>query len=120
MTDKGGGPGLLAFIRGDADASRLEEVGLRLTFTDVGFRVDQLARVEVVTPTRADIARGLLAGYAGWTDLKAWASVLLGATVIDLVALEILDEDPILEAIWAAAAGEKLSSTALSAAHKIS
>jgi hypothetical protein len=110
---------VLAFIRGDADADALDDPRIEMIISDDGVRMWEAPGVPTVVPSQEDVASGLLANYARGTTLKQWASVVLAANFIDFVELEVDDDELLLEALWAASAGEEISEESLRAAREL-
>jgi hypothetical protein len=107
---------VMAFVRGETDTDALRRAGIEVAISDSGLRLWEPPGMPVVTPSREDIASGLLANYALGTTLREWAAVMLAANLIDFVELEAIDDDPLLEALWAAAAGDETPEDALDVA----
>lgn len=110
---------VIAFVRGEAGADTLESLGIEILISDQGLRLREAPGVPVVVPTREDVANGLLTNYAKVTTFKEWAKAILAANFIDLVELETQDNDPLVEALWAIAAGEEPPAAALEAARAL-
>lgn len=105
---------VLAFVRGEADTPDVEGSGLQITVGAAGTVVDEPAGLPVVTPSAADIARGLLRHHDRDTA-RDWAKVMLGLTLIDFIELERAGDagERLLDALWSASAEEPIAPAVL-------
>jgi hypothetical protein len=105
----------LEIVRGERPLADVSRLGVSVSVTAEYFHVDAPLSVSAVVPSTADVATGFLA-HINDVDLREWATVLLGAEFIDLLALEA---DPngeiIIDGLWAASTGEPLAPSVLRA-----
>jgi hypothetical protein len=111
---------VLAFVRGEADTPDIEGSGLRITVGLTSTVVHEPAGLPVVTPSAADIARGLLSHHERDTA-RDWAKVMLTLNLIDLVALERAGDagERLLDALWSASAEEPIAPAVLDGAREL-
>jgi hypothetical protein len=109
---------VLAFVRGDDDVAALEAAGLDISMSNGGVSIREPGGTPIVTPTRRDVATGMVASYARGT-LQEWARLLLAAHLIDLVETENEPDELFLNALWNAAECGDLSDVALAQARTL-
>jgi hypothetical protein len=112
-------PGIiLAVVRGEADLSALNHIGIEITIDETGG--ERRVILKGTSPTRispepVDLAKGLLAHGRNPERLRDWATFVLTAS--DLIDLQAMDKwpegDELLSALWDASFAGKLTETEL-------
>jgi hypothetical protein len=96
----------LEIIRGDRPLSDVSRLGVTMSMTPLFFEIDAPRGVEAVLPSIDDVATGFLAHLGRKNELREWASVILGAEFIDLIALEgDPDGAELIEGMWEVSSG---------------
>ena len=96
----------LEIIRGDRPLSDVSRLGITVSVTPLFFELDAPRRPDAVLPTIDDVATGFLSHMSQRDELREWASVILGAEFIDLIALESdPDGEAIIEGMWEVSSG---------------
>lgn len=96
----------LEIIRGDRPLSDVSRLGIHVSVTPLFFELDAPRRADSLLPSIDDVATGFLAHMSSAGELREWASVILGAEFIDLIALENdPDGDAIIEGLWEVSSG---------------
>jgi hypothetical protein len=96
-----------AVVRGERPIDDLAHVGVLIKQTEQGRRIDVPAELGVALPLQ-DLAAGLLTSWARGTDLRDWATVMLMLSDVEFAEKDSSDYEILLEALWAASAGEEL------------
>lgn len=94
---------LLSFVRGDLHWNKLISLGIDISFKNDLMEInlnDEVNRLNI-SPHITDIVNGLLTHINNPKDLKEWAAILLGLSIIDLEALERHPSgNQLKEALW--------------------
>jgi hypothetical protein len=106
----------LEVIRGDRPVADMSRLGVSMSVTPQYFSLDAPRSLDSLAPSLDDVASGFLAHLGEPRLLREWATVVLGAEFIDLIALENdADGEAIIEGLWAVSTGEPLAPSALRA-----
>jgi len=96
----------LEIIRGDRPLSEVSRLGISLSVTPLFFELDAPRRADSLLPSIDDVATGFLSHMSAAGELREWASVVLGAQFIDLIALESdPDGESMIEGLWEVSSG---------------
>lgn len=106
----------LEIIRGDRPLSDVSRLGVSMSVTPLFFELDSPRRVDAVLPSIDDVATGFLVHLSDGGALREWASVILGADFIDLLAVESdPDGESMIEGMWEVSAGGAVSPSVMRA-----
>jgi hypothetical protein len=107
-----------AVVRGERPIDDLAQVGVLVKNTERGRRIDVPAGFGVALPLQ-DLAVGLLASWARGTELRDWATVMLMLSDVEFAEMDSSDYEMLLEALWAASAGEELPEESIAVARRL-
>lgn len=111
---------LRRLIRGEEPvADALRELSIEWSGDGGVSRVDIPPHSDECEVTIADLATGLLRHWVTTTALREWASTVLMLSGIQFVGGTSFEEAQLVEALWAAAAGEPLDDEALCLARQL-
>jgi hypothetical protein len=106
----------LEIIRGERPLADMARLGITMSLTAAYFELDSPRGVDSVLPSIDDVASGFLAHLAHPGSLREWATVILGADFIDLIALESdPDGEAIIEGMWEVSSGGAVSPSVMRA-----
>jgi hypothetical protein len=106
----------LEVIRGDRPVADMSRLGISMSVTPDHFSFDAPLSLDSLAPSLDDVASGFLAHLSDQRLLREWATVVLGAEFIDLIALENdADGEAIIEGLWAVSTGEPLAPSTMRA-----
>jgi len=106
-------------VRGERPCTDLSCLGIKLEITDGNWQIES-PHLEAVRVRVSDIVHGLLKYQSNTTDLKKWASLVMGCNFIDLSECESQASwDVLLNALWDSAYTGAFSPTALKVAQEM-
>ena len=105
-------------VRGERPIDELAHVGVLVADTEHGRRIEVPAGFVVALPL-VDLAVGLIASWARGTQLREWAAVMLMLSNIEFSDMDSSDYEMLLEALWAASAGEEIPEESLAVAKRL-
>jgi hypothetical protein len=115
------GNAILDFVRGLLPAEALEKAGILILMKGDQIEIHNPWQL-VVTVKPQDVAAGFIAYAKGQDRLEKWARIVLGGSAF--IALDSEFErtrsgEVLLDALWDAAAGEKIAEHALNTAREL-
>ena len=107
-------------LRGEESPGALIALGFTFHGEPGNLRIDYPSTQEpsITEFPLSDFAHGLVTAWARGTGLDLWASVVLMTDWIEIRDLESTDGEVLLDALYAAAAGEEVSDEALAIARR--
>jgi hypothetical protein len=104
-------------VRGEVSFRDLSALGVQLT--ENGKHLTYSRPLVLDELSLSDLAIGLTTHWLRGSELREWATVMLMLSDIQFVEAESSEEETLLGALWAAAAGEDVDESALALARRL-